>query len=143
MTLTPASRAVHCTVEFIKQRGFPHTLDDLSPEDLPSFLNKNYGINYPWNQLEIQVLWEELQELESKNEIREAMVKAREISPSDHGKFLISQEPAVLGESRTTYPLVYEYPVDKNMRLARRQKGVLFTGVQKKPSRRGDFRRYE
>ncbi|MFC1489104.1 hypothetical protein ACFL6B_04570 [Thermodesulfobacteriota bacterium] len=111
-----SSYRVHRIVEYIKSMGFIFETDELLETGLKNILNDNYNIFQELTDDEFLFVMDELLPLAENNEIKEALVKLKEVLPEDTGDEILNQHLEKGYEKATSYLVHYSYPVDKNLR---------------------------
>ena len=125
---------VHRIVEYIKAYGLWLETDEVEELGVLAVLHRHFGIRMVLSQEEQAMIMDELLKLAEQNEISEAMVKLNELNPEDRGTELVRQHN-LNQDSFTSYPVLYSYPVDENLRAVTRP-GSSFSWAEKKPPKR-------
>lgn len=112
-----SSHRIHNIVEYIKCSGnFLCDIEELSERGIQNILQEDFDIYQTFTTEELQQLTDELQFEALENEVREAKRIFNKANPCDEGEDLVHSEPKTIYESRTTYKVYYNYPVDENLR---------------------------
>ena len=108
---------VHRIVEYIRCNGeFACDVDDFEERGIQDILQQDLDIFETFTSEELQELNDELQEVALQNEIKEAKHLINKLKPEDEGHDLLHSKPENIYGKRTTYPVYYNYPIDRNLK---------------------------
>ena len=125
MTAPFSSTLVHKLVVYIKSAGFDLETDELRQIGCNRLLREEYGILLEIPRRDIKLLEQELLVMAEANEVRESVIKTSETNPVDMGVMVFYTPHKQTLQQATQYPMIYSYPVDKNIAAIRPQRAVI------------------
>lgn len=133
---TLSSLRVHRLVQHIKSQGFWLETDEVEELGPLGVLESCYDLRIAGlSQAELDLLREEMLSLAEENEIREGMVKYREVAPTVAG-FEICHQVSRYPDGRAavaSYPVEFSYPIQPCLKGIRPRGGASFSVQEKKP----------